>query len=195
MRTLLDSNFYSILYYNAVIWLFPEIGAPTKQALLSISANALRSCVMYNCSEISFINIHSICKKCTPNQIMLHENALQLHKSVNEVYNVSTTELVFVLDNIISTCRQTTFEIARSNRFKIGMNTTSNKFYYLNKQISLAALNLTFVHFKKLEDPILKVREDLIVCYAPQSPPPPPYIMYIDYLNNVQMTSNQLKLY
>ena len=54
MRTLLDSNFYSILYYNAVIWLTPEISAPMKQALHSISANALRSCMLFNCNQISF---------------------------------------------------------------------------------------------------------------------------------------------
>ena len=41
MRLLLDSNFYSILYYNAVSWLTPEISAVMKQALLSISVNAL----------------------------------------------------------------------------------------------------------------------------------------------------------
>ena len=69
MRTLLDSNFYSILYYNAVIWLTPEINAVMKQALLFISANALRSCMLSNCGEISFERIHSICKKCTPNKL------------------------------------------------------------------------------------------------------------------------------
>ena len=37
MRTLWDSNFYSILYYNAVVWLTPEISAVMKQALLAIS--------------------------------------------------------------------------------------------------------------------------------------------------------------
>ena len=48
MRTLLDSYFYSVLYYNAVIWLQPEIGSAMKQKLLSISACALRSCLVNN---------------------------------------------------------------------------------------------------------------------------------------------------
>ena len=43
MRTLLDTYFYSVLYYNAVIWLTPEMSSIMKQNLLSISANALRS--------------------------------------------------------------------------------------------------------------------------------------------------------
>ena len=41
IRTLLDSNFYSVLYYNAVIWLTPNLSSDLKQSLLSISANAL----------------------------------------------------------------------------------------------------------------------------------------------------------
>ena len=63
MRTLLDSNFYSILYYNAVLWLTPELSSVMKQALLSISANALRSCMMSYCNDISFETIHKRCKK------------------------------------------------------------------------------------------------------------------------------------
>ena len=62
MRTLLDSYFYSILYYNAVLWLTPDLNCSLKQDLLSISANALRSCMMYNCSKISFLEIQ--CNKC-----------------------------------------------------------------------------------------------------------------------------------
>ena len=73
MRQLLDSNFYSILYYNAALWLTPELCSPMKQALLSISANALRSCMLSNCCEVSFVKIHSISKKCTPTQIMAYQ--------------------------------------------------------------------------------------------------------------------------
>ena len=46
MRLLLDSQFYSVLFYNSVIWLTPELNAPMKQNLLSISASALRICVL-----------------------------------------------------------------------------------------------------------------------------------------------------
>ena len=33
MRTLLDSNFYSILYYNAVVWLTPNLQADVKKLM------------------------------------------------------------------------------------------------------------------------------------------------------------------
>ena len=45
---------------------------------------------------------------------------------------------------------KTNFEIERNNNFKIGMNTTSNKFSSLSKTVGLEMLNLNFVHFKKL---------------------------------------------
>ena len=101
MRTLLDSYFYSVLYYNSVIWLTPELNSQIKQSLLSVSANALRSCLMYNCSEISFIRIHQMCKKCTPTQIMSYQNALWLHKTVNVMFEQCSTEHVRVLINTV----------------------------------------------------------------------------------------------
>ena len=54
------------------------------------------------------------------------------------------------LDLIICTGRQLKFEIIRSNRSKIGMNTFSNKFYHISKLIGLDCLNYTFAHFKKI---------------------------------------------
>ena len=83
MRTLLDSNFYSILYYNSVIWLTPELNGNLKHNLLAISSNAIRSCLMYGNSEISFEKLHALAKKWTPSQIMLYQSALNLHLSVN----------------------------------------------------------------------------------------------------------------
>ena len=150
MRILLDSNFYSILYYNAVLWLTPELSSVMKQALLSISANALRSCMMSRCPEISFITIHTLCKKFTPSQIMSYQSSLHLYKSLNDLYESCSTEHATLLSNIVCTRRQLNFEIIRNNKNKIGMNCLSNKFYHISKLISLNNLNLNFVHFKKL---------------------------------------------
>ena len=54
---------------------------------------------------------------------------------------------ITVLNQMICTSRQVNFQICRSNCFKIGKNTTANKFYALNNQIGLGMLNLSFVHF------------------------------------------------
>ena len=149
MRLLIDAYFYSTLYYNAVIWLTPHLSSPMKQSLLSISANALRSCLLIDCPDMSFIRIHSMCKKCTPEQIMSYQAAIHLYKVINESFEVCTTEHAHLLDNIICTRRQLKFETFKSNRTKIGTNTLANKFHHLSKLISLDLLNLGFVHFKK----------------------------------------------
>ena len=150
MRTLLDSNFYSVLYYNAVIWLTPNLTSDLKHNLLSSSACALRSCLMNGGFEISFENIHKIHKKCTPSQIMLYQQALNLHKTINHVDFPQSFEHITLIDQTICTGRQLRFQMYRNNKSKIGMNTTANKFYHINNLIGLDMLNKNFVHFKKL---------------------------------------------
>ena len=121
-----------------------------RQALLSISANALRSCMLFYCPDMSFIGIHSICQKCTPAQIMSYQAAIHLYKVINESFEFCTTEHALLLNNIVCPRRQLKFEIFRNNITKIGLNSLSNKFHHISKLISLDVLNLGFVHFKKL---------------------------------------------
>ena len=149
MRLLLDAYFYSTLYYNAVLWLTPYLSTPMKQSLLSISANALRSCLLFNCPDMSFIRIHSICQKCTPEQIMSYQAAIHLYKVINDSFEECTTEHAHLLNNIICPRRQLKFEIFRSNRTKIGINSLSNRFHHLSKLLRIDSLNIGFVHFKK----------------------------------------------
>ena len=79
------SKFYSILYYNAVVWLTPDLKSESKHDLLSVSALALRSCLyLAHCNEISFINIHKLHKKCTPEQITNYQLSLNLYKTINQ---------------------------------------------------------------------------------------------------------------
>ena len=150
MRTLLDANFYSVLYYNSMIWLTPNLKSDLKHNLLSASVCALRSCLMVDGYDVSFINLHKTHMKCTPDQIMLYQIALRLHKLVNDHSNVLSFEHVTVMDQIICTRRQIKFQILRKFNHKIGLNTTANKFYHLNNLISLDSLNLNFVHYKKI---------------------------------------------
>ena len=100
--------------------------------------------------EISFVKLHKINKKCTPEQIMLYQLSLKLHKLLNEHENVLSFELVSVMDQMVCTGRQINFKIMRDFNTKIGLNTTANKLYPLNELISFDRLNLTFVNFKKL---------------------------------------------
>ena len=109
-----------------------------------------RSCLMRDNYDVSFENIHLKCKKSTPSQITLYQSALKLHRTLNENLDNLNFEQITVFNQMICTGRQTNFQITRNNCFKIGMNTTSNKFYSLNNLIGLDRLNMAFVHFKKL---------------------------------------------
>ena len=147
MRVLLDANFYSILYYNAVVWLTPSLNPVMKQSLLSVSANALRSCLNLN-YDVSFENVHKISKKCTPKQIMLYQISLKLYKVLNDP--IMRTETINLIEQSVFTRIHCTFEIIRDNRTKIGMSTAANKFYHITKMIGLDKLNFGFVHYKKI---------------------------------------------
>ena len=150
MRSLLDSYFYSVLYYNSSIWMTPTLTSDLKQSLLSVSANALRSCLPYQSFDVSFENIHKIAKKSTPKQLMHYQIALGLHKLVNANPEFLTFEQVMVVDQVVYTSRQLHFKVLRKFNNKIGMNTTANKLYYINDEISFDMLNHSFVHYKKL---------------------------------------------
>ena len=133
--------------YNTVIWLTPTISPVMKQSLLSVSANALRSC-LYCEPEISFESLHLKCKKCTPKQVMLYQISLQLHKTLNLCNDTINTETIRVIEQTVFTRRQLNFEIYRNS--KIGMNSQANKFYHITKLITLDKLDMSFVHLKKL---------------------------------------------
>ena len=119
-----------------------------KQKLLSISACALRSCLNNFNNYISFEKIHEHNKKCTPSQIMSYQAALKLHKTLN--FDLPNFETITVLEQMPISSRQTLFLIFKNNQTKIGMNTTSNKFYQISNKITLSSISHSFVHFKKL---------------------------------------------
>ena len=121
--------------------------------LLSVSACALRSCIGNPENVISFDKLHLINKKCTPNQIMSYQSAIQLHKTLNFIHWTEIQpnfESITVLNQMTFTIRQMNFIVFRDNKTKIGMNTTANKFYQLSGKISMDSLNYSFVHYKKL---------------------------------------------
>ena len=77
---LVTSNFYSILNYNSEIWQLPSLKVTLKQNLLSASAKALKVCLKLADRETSFINLHVMCKRAIPIQMMQYKLALCLFK-------------------------------------------------------------------------------------------------------------------
>ena len=100
--------------------------------------------------DVSFENVHKFNKKSTPKQLMKYQIALSLHRLINDSSEHLNFDHIMVLDQLICTRRQLKFEIIRKFNNKIGMNIQANKFYYINSEISLDMLNMSFVHYKKL---------------------------------------------
>ena len=66
-------------------------------------------------------------KKCTPEQITNYQLSLIHYRIINVTSDPITTDTARVLYHIC-TRRQIFFETFKTNRFKIGMNATENKF-------------------------------------------------------------------
>ena len=105
---------------------------------------------MFNSSEISFEDVHKSCKKSTPKQITNYQMSLKLHKILNEQSFDCSLEYVRVIDQIVCPRRQILFRIFKTNNYRIGMNTTANKLFYLNDLITLDSISYGYVHFKKI---------------------------------------------
>ena len=60
------------------------------------------------------MNVHKIHKKCIPEQIMLHQQAIQLHKTVNHVDFSQSFEQVTVVDQTVCTGRQFRLQIKKN---------------------------------------------------------------------------------
>ena len=93
---IVTANVYSIVYYNSEIWHLPSLKANLKQKLLSISARAISTCAKHCTLDISFINLHSLYKRATPEQFLLYKHALSVFKLLNnEVMTREWLELNF----------------------------------------------------------------------------------------------------
>ena len=70
LKQLLTANFYSVLYYNAEIWLIPSLHSNLKRHLMSCSAQALK--LLGNRSDLRISNEqrHKMNGRGTPTQMM-----------------------------------------------------------------------------------------------------------------------------
>ena len=157
MKSLLTSNFYSILYYNSQIWLSPTLCRELKQHIMSTSANALRSCISLPNPFISFEAIHKHFKQSLPFQVGLYGISILLYKTFND--DGASSNWLDLTNQIIMTRRQQKFDIATSNNYKIGLNILANRLYYIRRTVDLDLLNLPYHLFKKEMKRIFKPYE------------------------------------
>ena len=143
---IITSNFYSILYYNAEIWLLPTFSPALKQKILSASAAPLKMCTPQYNSLISFKSLHTINKRAMPCQISLYKHALRLHILHNSESTSYDWLSLFFNQNF--NARHKFANFMNTARYKIGNNFIGNRFTFLNGKIELDWLNLPLISFK-----------------------------------------------
>ena len=143
---LVTSNYFSILLYNLEVWYSPDLNEALKHSLFVASAKALKLCNHYSDPSLSFVNLHKIMNRATPDMFSKYKYSLLLYKTFND--DTHSDEWIHLNLNIINTSRQSDFKINRSNKTRQGMNITCNKFLQLNGKIPLSWFNLPFNSFK-----------------------------------------------
>ena len=140
------SNFYSILFYNAEIWLLPSLTHQTKIMLMRASASPLKVCYRMYDRTISFERLHNLMKRPTPKELMELKHALLLHKVYNsEIPNQDWLDLFF---NQNFNNRNTKVNFIDTSTYKQGKNLLTNRFTCINNKIPYEMLNWKYGAFK-----------------------------------------------
>ena len=144
---LITSNVYSILFYNSEVWHLQSLHHRMKQQLLSVSARAIKVCTRAtDVHLISFEDLHEMVGRATPEKLMIYKLSLQLYRTYNQ--HIPTQDWVKLNYNGIFTSRQSKFITRKENKLKVGLNSVSNRFFYLNGKIELDWLNLSYNSYK-----------------------------------------------
>jgi hypothetical protein len=143
---LVTSNFYSVLYYNSEVWNLPNLTQDLKHSLFVASANALKVCLNYPDTSFSYMDLHQIANRATPEMFSSYKTALLLYGIFNE--KVPIDEWIHLNIDIINTSRQTCFKTLRNHLRRIGLNCIANRLHTLNDKIPLTWLNKSLNTYK-----------------------------------------------
>ena len=149
IKNLLTSNFYSVLYYNSEIWHLPKLNAYLKSLLLSTSSRALKLCTPSYTQEMSFVKLHEINNRATPEQFCIYKHSLLLHS----IYNLKTPpqEWINLNFNQMFNRRENNFKVYDNSNYKIGkLNILANRLTCLNNVIPLIWLDFDKIKYKLL---------------------------------------------
>ena len=147
LMKLVVANYYSILFYNAEIWLIPSLTRQTRNMIMSASASPLKICYQMYDRSVSFERLHKLMKRPTPNTVMELKHALILHKIYNtETPNNNWIDLFF---NQNFNNRNPNANFIDTSRFKQGKNLLINRFTCINNKVPFHALNLKYSAFKR----------------------------------------------
>ena len=146
LKQLLTANFYSVLYYNAEIWLIPSLHANLKRHLMSCSAQALK--LLGKKSDLRILNEqrHKMNGRATPIQMMKYKHSLLLFKLYNDT--LQSEDWMDLNWNQSFNNRSTKVRLFDTSNIRIGKNILSNRLTIVNSQIEYDWLNKSLNSYK-----------------------------------------------
>ena len=143
---LITSNYYSVLYYNSEIWHLPSLSNITKKQLLSASAQPLKMCTHNYDQSISFITLHTLNNRATPDKMIKYKTSLLLHKIVNNNDMSLEWQQLFFNQNFNQRNNRANFRDL--SKYRIGKNLITNRLNILNNKIPYDWFNESIQSFK-----------------------------------------------
>ena len=115
---------------------------------MSASAKALRVAFHFPDPMISYVNLHKMANRATPDMFLKYKSSLLLYRTLND--EIPEADWLFLNFSQVITRRQNIFMIRKTNNFNVGLNVSNNKFHVLNGCIPLEWLNIPINSFKVL---------------------------------------------
>ena len=143
---LITANYYSVLYYNSEIWHLPSLSNSSKKQLLSASAHPLKMCTKNYDQSISFLTLHSLNNRATPNQMIKYKTSLILHKIINNDTMSFERQQLFFNQNFNRRNNKASFRDL--SNYRIGKNLITNRLDILNNKIPYDWFNESILSFK-----------------------------------------------
>ena len=111
--------------------------------------------MLSKCPKESFVDKHKNCNRATPKKMIIYQHVILAHKLYNQ--SGPGSDWIDLNFNQILTSRQRTFQITKTNKYKVGNNLLSSRLSVVNNKIELNDFNLSLASFKiKYKNQMLK---------------------------------------
>ena len=109
-------------------------------------AKSLKLCTPNYHDRMSFVELHRINKRATPQQMCDYKHVLQLHKLINlEIPKVDWVDLNF---QQVFSVRSRTFNFTRTNNYRVGLNLICNRLHSINGKLDYSWIEESLESFK-----------------------------------------------
>ena len=143
---LITSLYYSKLYYGSEVWHLPDRTATQNKMIKFASANALRTISNDITIFHTHTQIHKICKRALPDQMIKYKHALLLYKLLRQC----TPDEEFIQLNFQANLNPRILQhnFMKIQNYCVGNNILLNRICCLNNSIPISMTNGSYLTYK-----------------------------------------------